>query len=542
MVALFPSIGGGKRIAALQAQLHEVTERCHVLDEACGIGLWEAVMPNADPVHPQATWTWSPEFRRLCGFRSEADYPNVMQSWSDRLHPDDIEKTFAAFSHHLTDKTGKTGYDAMYRLRMPDNSYRWFRATGGCRFSADGTVARACGSLSDVHAQVTAEAGIKDEAARVTGVINAMSSALLALAEGDLTARITDAFPDRFVALAENFNVSLARLEEAMMSISGSASGVNSGVGELSHASDSLSQRTEQQAASLEETAAALTEITQTVRRTAQGADDIRTLVVTAKKDAETSTAVVEKTVTAMNGIEQSSRQIGNIIGVIDEIAFQTNLLALNAGVEAARAGDAGRGFAVVATEVRALAQRSADAAKEIKGLISGSGQQVQAGVTLVAETGSALGRIVGQVAKLNDLIVDIAASAREQATGLDQVNTAVHQMDQMTQQNAAMVEETTAACGDLLREAEQLAGMVRRFRTAQPAEPLAATGTGGRSTTARSAGGRSAGGGSAGVPVRPVVRPMAAKPRVAAISGSKISPKGSTRLATAEAEEWSEF
>ena len=182
------------------------------------------------------------------------------------------------------------------------------------------------------------------------------------------------------------------------------------------------------------------------MRRTAEVANEARNTVTAAKTDAENSGVVVRDTVQAMDGIETSSKQISNIIGVIDEIAFQTNLLALNAGVEAARAGDAGRGFAVVATEVRALAQRSADAAKEIKALISASGQQVSTGVKLVSETGQALERIVSQVGQLNGLVTELAASAKEQATGLSEVNTAVNQMDHVTQQNAAMVEQSTAA------------------------------------------------------------------------------------------------
>ncbi len=466
---------GGKRpkIAELEAQLRAVKERSDLLDEAAGIGLWEAVMPHADPAHPQAKWTWSPEFRRLCGYRTEAEFPNMMQSWSERLHPEDVDRVFAAFMGPLTDKTGNTRYDSSYRLKMPDGSYRWFRATGGCRHAADG-MARACGSLSDIHAQTVAEAAVKEEAARVGVVINSVSVALKTLAEGDLTARIEDRFSEKFEVLADNFNLSIRRLEETITAVAANASAVHTSAGEVTRASDSLSQRTEQQAASLEETAAALDQITATVRKTADGANEARQLVTTAKGDAETSTAVVHDTVTAMNGIEQSSKQISNIIGVIDEIAFQTNLLALNAGVEAARAGDAGRGFAVVATEVRALAQRSADAAKEIKALISGSGQQVQSGVKLVAETGKALGRIVEQVAKLNDLITDIAASAREQATGLDQVNTAVNQMDQMTQQNAAMVEETTAASHSLASEADALSRLVGQFRIGAQLKPPA--------------------------------------------------------------------
>jgi methyl-accepting chemotaxis protein len=187
--------------------------------------------------------------------------------------------------------------------------------------------------------------------------------------------------------------------------------------------------------------------------------------VANAKTDAENSGQVVGQAVTAMGEIEQSSRQISSIIGVIDEIAFQTNLLALNAGVEAARAGDAGRGFAVVASEVRALAQRSAEAAKEIKAMISASSTQVAAGVNLVGETGKALNRIVGQIAEINGVVSNIAASAQEQATGLNQVNAAVNQMDQVTQQNAAMVEEATASGHSLAEEAEELTRLMSQFK-----------------------------------------------------------------------------
>src|SRR5690606_13221901 len=207
-------------------------------------------------------------------------------------------------------------------------------------------------------------------------------------------------------------------------------------------------------------------EITATVNRTADGARQASRVVQTARNEAEASGAVVSDAVAAMTAIEQSSNQIGAIIGVIDEIAFQTNLLALNAGVEAARAGDAGRGFAVVASEVRALAQRSADAAKEIKTLITASGRQVEQGVALVGQTGQALGRIVAEVAEIDGLMSEISASAQEQATGLQQVNTAVNQMDQVTQQNAAMVEESTAASHSLSQEADALAASVARFRT----------------------------------------------------------------------------
>ncbi len=240
---------------------------------------------------------------------------------------------------------------------------------------------------------------------------------------------------------------------------------MSSGTQEISTASNDLSRRTEQQASSLEETAAALDEITATVKKAAEGATHARKVVAGTKVDAEKSGEVVRKAVEAMGGIEKSSQQISQIIGVIDEIAFQTNLLALNAGVEAARAGDAGRGFAVVASEVRALAQRSAEAAKEIKGLISTSTTQVGQGVQLVAETGKSLERIMAKVAEINTVVSEIAAGAQEQATGLQQVNTAVNEMDKVTQQNAAMAEEATAAGRSLAQEAEQLTGLVGQFQ-----------------------------------------------------------------------------
>ncbi len=301
-------------------------------------------------------------------------------------------------------------------------------------------------------------------------VVHAIATGLEKLSAGDLLFRLTTPFSEDYEKLRADFNAAMEKLQETMQSIAANTQGVRAGAEEITQASDDLSRRTEQQAASLEETAAALDQITATVRRTAEVANEARDLVSTSKVDAERSGDVVRQTVGAMDGIESSSKQIANIIGVIDEIAFQTNLLALNAGVEAARAGDAGRGFAVVATEVRALAQRSADAAKEIKALISSSGQQVATGVKLVSETGQALGRIVTQVSQINGLVAELAASAKEQSTGLGEVNAAVNQMDQVTQQNAAMVEEATAASHSLSEEAQELAHLIGQFRIGESA------------------------------------------------------------------------
>ena len=309
------------------------------------------------------------------------------------------------------------------------------------------------------------EVGRAEAAAAQAAVVEAVAAGLERLAAGDLTYRLEQAFPVEFERLRGDFNAALERLQDAMRAVVANAEAIRSGTGEIAQASDDLSRRTEQQAASLEQTAATLDQITATVKRTAEGAKQAREAVSRTRADAERSGVVVRDAVASMDEIERSSQQVGRIIGVIDEIAFQTNLLALNAGVEAARAGEAGRGFAVVASEVRALAQRSAEAAKEIKALISASAEQVGAGARLVGETGQALERIVAQVGEVDGAVAEIAGSAGEQATGLAEVNTAVTRMDQVTQQNAAMVEESTAAVRALAQETEALARLAGRFR-----------------------------------------------------------------------------
>ncbi len=319
-----------------------------------------------------------------------------------------------------------------------------------------------------------AEAGKAEAAAHQAAVVDGLGDGLARLASGDLTCTLEQSFAPAYERLRTDFNAAVGQLRQTVVTVVENANAIRSGTGEITQAADDLSRRTEQQAASLEETAAALDEITATVSRTADGAGKANAVVLQARLDAEQSGAIVRDAVTAMAAIETSSRQIGQIIGVIDEIAFQTNLLALNAGVEAARAGDAGRGFAVVASEVRALAQRSADAAKEIKSLITASTQQVSQGVQLVGQTGQSLGRIVAQVGEITTAIAAIASSAQEQATGLHQVNAAVNQMDQVTQQNAAMVEQSTAASHALMREADELAKVTDRFRTDQATEAAA--------------------------------------------------------------------
>ncbi len=320
--------------------------------------------------------------------------------------------------------------------------------------------------IFDLNKQVTKVVKFATDVTGRVEAVNQIAAGLSQLAEGDLEQRIPTPFIPELEPLRVDFNASMATLEKSMAAVGAATRAITAGAGEIAGATDDWSRRTEQQAANLEESAAALEQVTVTVKKSSQGANHARDVVSAAKIDAEKSGAVVREAMAAMAAIDKSSKQIGQIIGVIDEIAFQTNLLALNAGVEAARAGDAGRGFAVVASEVRALAQRSAEAAKEIKGLVSASTAQVDQGVVLVGQTGEALERIVSQVVEISGSIAEIAVSAQEQSTGLEQVTTAVTEMSQMTQKNAALVSEASNATHSLASESGELAKLIARYRT----------------------------------------------------------------------------
>ncbi|MCF1484285.1 chemotaxis protein [Allorhizobium ampelinum] len=327
----------------------------------------------------------------------------------------------------------------------------WIQASYNPIFDAEGKVIKVVKFATDVTDRVRC--------------VQEIGHALQALSDGDLTVSLERPFVSGLDQIRLDLNNAMEKLTTAMRTVAMNANAIAAGTNQIKSASDDLSRRTEQQAASVEETAAALEEVTQTVTDSAKRAAEAANLVARTKAQAEASSQVVRNAIDAMGQIENSSNEISNIIGVIDDIAFQTNLLALNAGVEAARAGEAGKGFAVVAQEVRELAQRSAKAAKEIKLLITTSSNQVETGVSLVGETGKALTTILAEVQEVNRNIGAIVEATREQATGLREINKAVNTMDQNTQQNAAMVEESSAASHGLAQQTENLRNLLEQFR-----------------------------------------------------------------------------
>jgi len=395
---------------------------------------------------------------------AERDAAQARQCETARLHMEELEAERAAEI--------KRRKDLEETLLAREEARRTYEIEQRDRLEAERAAAAAAqreveerqrAELEEVRSRN--EAAFRASADAQANVVALLAGGLHALAHGDLTAGVHDDVPAEYEKLRQDFNDAVTRLHSAVLDVSSSATALGGSTNEIAQAADDLSRRTERQAAGLEETAAALDEITATVAKTATGARRAAEIVGTARSEAQDSGVIVRQAIDAMGAIEASSREIAQIIGVIDEIAFQTNLLALNAGVEAARAGEAGRGFAVVASEVRALAQRSAEAAKEIKALIQQSSDHVETGASLVDATGKTLLSFGERVAQIDEVVREIAASAQEQALALNEVNVAINEMDRTTQQNAAMVEQTTAASHSLSGEAATLTDLVRRFK-----------------------------------------------------------------------------
>ncbi|WP_337267630.1 methyl-accepting chemotaxis protein [Oryzifoliimicrobium ureilyticus] len=375
-------------------------------------------------------------------------------------------RTMASLMEKLAsgdEKVQIEGAEHRHELGAMARSLKVFQETGRAKEIAEANAERA--RLSAEQERLRQEADRLANAQSMEHAFQQISAGLDALSKGDLTARVGEV-DHQYAGIRDHFNSSVSSLEQTIDSVIMAVSTIRSGLSEISTASNDLARRTEQQAASLEETVAALGDVARGINGTADGANQAQQSVAATRENAENGGVVVARAISAMSEIQNSSAKIGNIIGVIDEIAFQTNLLALNAGVEAARAGEAGKGFAVVAQEVRELAQRSASAAREIKELISTSTGQVQAGVKLVDESGAALKQIVEQVTGMSGAIDHIATAAREQSLSLREVSAAGDQMDKVTQQNAAMVEETTAAAQGLVHETDRLVDLIGQFRT----------------------------------------------------------------------------
>lgn len=445
-----------------------------LFENQSGVGLWRCQLYNGDISHEKTVLTWSDGMRQIFGYTDESDYPNTVEAWVSGFHPEDLDRVLTGFQAHLNDKSGRTPLPTnIYRYRMKSGEYRWFQGRGGSTRDAQGNVLWSCGSIIDINDMKLAQIEQELLAASNKVVVSAMAASLSKLAKGNLVDRMDHAFPAEFETLRDDFNQAVDGLRSAIVATSHSAELLASGCQEIATSSKELERRTERQTHGLSEAVSALNETTVTMRNAAAAADQAKQLVSTVRTEAGECGIVARQAVSGMQQISASSQQINSIIAVIDEIAFQTNLLALNAGVEAARAGDAGRGFAVVASEVRALAQRSAAAAREIKELIVGSGIQVKDGVRLVGLTVDGLEKISSQISAIDDFVAAIAQSAQHQAQGINQLSDAVKRIDHVTQENAAMVKDSARHTQYLEREIHNLLLDMQRFTTVAKTKPL---------------------------------------------------------------------
>jgi len=411
----------------------ELAEALDLYGNHAGVGLWDAVVHNGDPAHPQSKWTWSGQFRRLLGFESEEEFPNLMTSWSDRLHPDDAGPTFAAFGAFLADPTGRTPFDVRYRVKMKDGSYRWFRAMGGCKRDANGVALRACGSLIDIHEEETMKEHSRMLAysfeKNVKAVVETVASA---------TAELQG---------------SAARLKELSAQTTGESAAVASATTQTAANVQAVASATEQLSASISEIG-----------------HQVESSVRIAGEAVEQTAAIG----TTVDSLAEAAQRIGAVVKLIQDIASQTNLLALNATIEAARAGDAGKGFAVVANEVKTLANQTAKATEEISVQISG----IQAATS---QTVTAIRGIGETIRAINEISTTIASAVQEQsaatqeiannvaqaAAGTAEMSSNVHAVNQAAAQAADASTEVMASASNLSVQASSLNKQVDEFLAA---------------------------------------------------------------------------
>ena len=406
-------------------ELIDKAEWLDTLSEHCGIGLWDAVLYEGDAMHPKARWTWSAEFRRLCGYSSEADFPNVVQSWSDRLHPDDVEPTFAAFGSTCT---SGIGYDVRYRLKVKDGSYRWFRATGGVVLDDKGKPRRACGSLVDIHEIVMAEEERKT-----------------------VFTRLANEFETAIGVIVSSVFASSSQLEQSAGMMTTTAQRSSELTALVMTASVDASNNVQSVASATEELSSSVTEISRRVQESASIANEA------VDQARQTNDRVAE--------LAKAAARIGDVVELINTIAGQTNLLALNATIEAARAGEAGRGFAVVASEVKALAEQTARATGEISQQISGIQAATQESVSAIKEIGDTIGR-------MSEIASAIAAAVEEQGATTQEISRNVHEAAEGTRKvnvNISQVQtganETGSASAQVLSAAQSLAHESTRLK-----------------------------------------------------------------------------